>query len=578
LIIILALLGSLLIGASAFLKLGVLFPWSKRSGGVAVEHGNVATPEDFKPRGRLYFVPMGRQAIPAQNLADYYRKKFNIQIEVLPAMTMSEAYNSDREQYAVERLIAHLREAYPQIARDPEAVLIGLTDEDIFQESFPRDSFTYSYHGGYRFGVVSTRRMHPEFWGKRPNADVRDASTRQMLTKYVAFMYLHVPYSRDPTSLMRQPLIPDGGGDDLYEADLHSEESANGLDGNGWPCISHVYSYKTHRLTPLSSIPTDCNLTPPPASPEEEVFRVELGPGRFVVHSMDLSLQSTPPIEYRRAYISGYRQQRALGWSTDVSFNTALTSDGASALTYIDIVRENGSRDHLERASPGRGFSPTVVFDGREIMDDSYGARMTWDGDHFVIKYRDGSSATYLPCGDYQCFLTGYQDAAGYSLKIDRGPNRELLRVSSRDNQGLVFRSDDQRRIVQASDTFGHQILYEYDSMGRLVRVRRGQGRVTVYEYDSNHNMTRVSVVDARGGEPHTLITNEYDPAGHLIGVALSEGSKYTINYQEFSNGHVSRLAVKDESSGRTLYFALTDDDYRAWTSSVRFPERHHRR
>ncbi|HEX7285707.1 MAG TPA: DUF6531 domain-containing protein [Candidatus Angelobacter sp.] len=573
-IIILGLLASFFIGASAFLKLGALLPWSKRSGGVAVVHGSVVTPEELKPRGRLYFVPMGRQAIPAQALADYYQKKFNIKVGILPAMTMSEAYSPARAQYAVERLLSGLRQAYPQIAKDPEAVLIGLTDEDIFRESFPDDDFTYSYHGGYRFGVVSTRRLNPALWGQQPNAEFRDASTRQMVTKYVAFMYLHVPLSRDPTSLMRQPLIPDGGSDDLYESDVHSEYSANGLDGAGWPCISHVYSHKTHRLTALSSIPTDCSLTPPPASLDEEVFRVELGSGRFVAHSMDLSLPSTPPIDYRRAYISGYRKRRALGWSTDVSFNKALTSDGAAALTYIDIVREDGSRDHLERASPGRGFAPSVVFEGREEMDDGYGARMTWDRDHFVIKYPDGSSATYLPCGDYQCFLTGYQDAAGHSLKIDRGPNRELLRVNSQDNKGLVFQPDDQRRIVQASDSSGNRILYEYDTMGRLVRVRRGQGRVTVYEYDSNNNMTRVSIIDTPGGEPHTLVTNEYDPAGHLISEALSDGSKYAISYQKFSNGHVSRLTVKDESSGRTLQFALTDDNYRAWASPVRFPER----
>jgi len=50
-----------------------------------------------------------------------------------------------------------------------------------------------------------------------------------MLTKYVAFMYFRVPYSHDPTSIMHQPLTPNGGPDDLYESDLHSEESANGF-------------------------------------------------------------------------------------------------------------------------------------------------------------------------------------------------------------------------------------------------------------------------------------------------------------------------------------------------------------
>jgi len=36
--------------------------------------------------GTLYFRPMGRQAIPAQSLADYYRQRFQIKITMLPAV------------------------------------------------------------------------------------------------------------------------------------------------------------------------------------------------------------------------------------------------------------------------------------------------------------------------------------------------------------------------------------------------------------------------------------------------------------------------------------------------------------
>src|SRR6185437_2324515 len=78
---------------------------------------------------------------------------------------------------------------------------------------------------------------------------------------------------------------------------------------------------------------------------------------------------------------------------------------------YIEIVREDGSRDRLERVSPGRGFSANVVFEGQSPSHDTYRARMTWERDHFKVQYRDGSSATYLPCNDFTCFWTGSQDA-----------------------------------------------------------------------------------------------------------------------------------------------------------------------
>jgi len=538
----------------------------------AVVHGAVASPDEFTSYGRLYFLPVGRQVIPAETLAEYYQQKFNIQVEVLPAIPANSAsYYPKKAKYAAEDLIADMKLAHPELARDPNAVVIGLTDEDIFQRWLEGSNFTYSYHAGYRFGIVSTHRMDPAFWGDPPSEAVRLASAKQMLTKYVAFMYFHVPTGDDPTSVMRQPLTPDGGSDNLYESDLHSEESANGLEGNGWPCISYIYSYSTQQMTPVSPEPTDCNLTNAPQSTDEEIFEVQLGAGRFVTHGMDMKLDSTPPIEYRRAYISDFGQKRSLGWGTDVSFNTGLTSDGASALTYIEIVREDGSRDRLERVSPGRGFSANVVFEGQSPSHDTYRARMTWERDHFKVQYRDGSSATYLPCNDFTCFWTGSQDAEGNRLTIQRGPNRELLQVLSQDQQGIAFQPDEQHRIAAASDSASATVKYEYDTDGCLTRIDRPDGRVIVYDYDGYHHMTRVSVINAPGEEPKTLVTNKYDPAGHIVKETLADGSQYEIKYQAFAGRHASQFTVH-ESSGRLFHFAITDQDYHEWSSPVRFP------
>src|SRR6266849_5428678 len=51
-----------------------------------VDHGGVVQPGELQGHGTLYFVPMGRQVIPAQSLADYYEQKFQIKITVLPAV------------------------------------------------------------------------------------------------------------------------------------------------------------------------------------------------------------------------------------------------------------------------------------------------------------------------------------------------------------------------------------------------------------------------------------------------------------------------------------------------------------
>ncbi|HVG91615.1 MAG TPA: hypothetical protein VNB54_09010, partial [Alphaproteobacteria bacterium] len=192
----------------------------------AVEHGRIANPEELHGHGKLYFVPVGRQAIFVRSLAEYYANKFGIQVYILPEVKLApSACVPERNQCLADEVMAAMETAYPEIARNPESVMIGLTDEDIFPK--PGWEFTYSWHST-RIGVVSTRRMDPAFWGGPQDPALRLASTKQMLTKYIALEYFHLPESLDPSSVMFSPLTPNGGSDDLYESDLHSEASANG--------------------------------------------------------------------------------------------------------------------------------------------------------------------------------------------------------------------------------------------------------------------------------------------------------------------------------------------------------------
>jgi hypothetical protein len=102
-----------------------------------VDHGSVVQPSELQGHGTLYFVPMGRQVIPVQSQADYYEQKFQIKITVLaPVEVESSSCVPARHQCSVEAMILQARHAYPQIARAPDAVMIILTDEDIYPRSF----------------------------------------------------------------------------------------------------------------------------------------------------------------------------------------------------------------------------------------------------------------------------------------------------------------------------------------------------------------------------------------------------------------------------------------------------------
>jgi YD repeat-containing protein len=537
---------------------------------VPVEHGSIVRPDELQPHGKLFFVPMGKQAIPAQELADYYNEKFHIKITVLPELALEDsACVPSRHQCIAEEMMIDTERAY-QPAGTSDTVVIILTDEDIYPRSLDWN-FTYSYHSGYRIGIVSTHRMDPAYWGDPPNPDVRLANTKQMLTKYVALLYFHVPRSSDPSSLMYQPLTPNGGPDDLFESDLHSEESANGLRGSGWPCLYSTYSYETGELKPYTLSPTDCEYLPETQSPSVEGFATELGIGQFVDKSMDLQLDSSPGLAFRRAYLSQDAHQRTFGFGANHNYNTWLYSDGAQNLTFMDIIHEDGSRDHLDRLTPGRGFSSDVVFESHDDGEEIYGARMTWDQGHFKLQYRDGSWSTYLPCADGRCYWIGHRDAQGNALTFERAANLDLRRVTAQDQQGIEFDYDAQHRIKAALDTRGNRVAYEYEPDGCLSKVRRANGQTTLYAYDSGHRMTSISVVRAAGESPRVLVTNKYNSAGQLTDQLWANGTSYHMKYGPPVQGHPAWLELQ-ESSERVLYITFTSNSYREQTTPVKYP------
>jgi YD repeat-containing protein len=538
--------------------------------GVPVVHGNVIKPNELLHSGTLYFVPMGRQAISAQSLAEYYDKKFEIDINVLSEVSLDP---SDclpaRKQCIAEEMILAAKRAYPRIAADPDAVIFILTDEDLYSRTLGWD-FTYSYHCP-RFAVVSTHRMDPSFWGDPPGDGVTLANTHQILTDHIAQLYFHVPRSYDSTSVMYWPLTPNGGKDDLFESDLHSEESSNGEKGDGYPCLSFTYSYESGEIRPWPRFVHSCYEDANPRSTQQETFQVQLAHGQFVQRSLDLQLESTPAIEFRRSYLSQYLQPMAFGLGANHKYNTWLISDGPSKLSYIDIIHEDGQRNYLRRISSGVGFSSSVVFEDRDDPLELYGARMTWDQGHFKLLARDGSWWTYLPCGDSRCFWIGYEDANKNNLRFERDGNLALRRLSARDGQGLQLASDTQARIVEAIEFRGNRVSYEYDTAGCLSRVRRSDGREELYSYDAAHRMTAVSVSPRPGATPQSVLKIEYDSSGRAIRQVLPDGSAYTVQYVDVGKDHVREVKVTDPN-GRVLDLVINDRDYTSSMKPVRFP------
>ncbi|HEY2362685.1 MAG TPA: hypothetical protein VGK36_16305, partial [Candidatus Angelobacter sp.] len=536
-----------------------------------VEHGRVASPEDLHGHGKLYFVPVGRQAIFVRSLAEYYANKFGIQIFILPEVKLApSACVPQRHQCIAEEIMGAMVNAYSDIARNPESVMIALTDEDIFPKALGWE-FTYSLHSA-RIGVVSTRRMDPAFWGDRPDNEIRLASTKQMLTKYVALEYFHLPESFDPTSVLFSPLTPNGGPDDIYESDVHPEASANGGRGASFPCLFFSYSYKTHKIKVDEPVVSNCEHHNFVGTTDVENFDTNLGWGQVKQRSMDMRLNSTPVIEFRRGYSSIYYPPVSftLGWGANHSYNPWLSSDGISSLSFMHINYEDGGKDFLERITPGRGFDPSAVYESQSGPID--GAQLKWAGDHYKLQYGDGAWSTFLPCNNtVLCYWTGYQDAQGNSLSFDRGPNRELRQLTASDNQGISFQLDEQRRTVEAKATDGSRVSYEYDSAGCLAHVHRPDGQETLYEYDPAHHMTSISLISRSGSSPEAILKNEYDSKGRVITQTLNDVGSFHIEYLSNTEGYSSRVKVTTPL-GDVLDIRIGTDLYVVRSQQVRFP------
>src|SRR6266498_2832333 len=108
-------------------------------------------------RGEIFIAPLGGvQTVVSPDLIDYYGRKYGIHIHVLgPVVIPNWALDSMRNQFVAEELIEALKVAYPDLAKDPGKILIGVTSGDMFISQLDwNGAFNWRQEG--RFAVVST--------------------------------------------------------------------------------------------------------------------------------------------------------------------------------------------------------------------------------------------------------------------------------------------------------------------------------------------------------------------------------------------------------------------------------------
>lgn len=151
-------------------------------------------------------------------LVGHYQKKFGMTIEKLSAIQLDSSFiDKRRNQMVAQELIALIKQKYPMLRTDPNAIIIGLTQEDMYIQNYPW-RFAFTFRQEDRFAVVSTARMNPINFGLPDDEALLSTRLRKTVTRDIGILYYRKSQNGNPQSVLYSSL----GG--LEELDGMNEE------------------------------------------------------------------------------------------------------------------------------------------------------------------------------------------------------------------------------------------------------------------------------------------------------------------------------------------------------------------
>jgi predicted Zn-dependent protease len=173
--------------------------------------------QSLKGWGKVYFIPLGDfPSSTTRDLIAHYRSKYGLSIETLPNLTLnSSIVDTDRQQLIAEAVIALMKSAHPDLTNTPEAIMIGLTTEDMYIAQY-NWQFSFGWRQEGKYAIVSNARMN--LGGPMISDEKVKDRLRKMVTKNIGILYYRLPQSNDPRSVLYKNV----GG--ISELDYMGEE------------------------------------------------------------------------------------------------------------------------------------------------------------------------------------------------------------------------------------------------------------------------------------------------------------------------------------------------------------------
>jgi YD repeat-containing protein len=514
-----------------------------------------ATLKELEGHGTVYLVPLGKpQSLISADLLSYYRQKYNLELSILapvplPTWTKDEV----RHQFIAEELVEAMKRAYPQFANDPDAMLIGVTDEDMYISEMDW-SYAFSWRQEERFAVVSTARMDPVFFKQPADPRVVERRARKMITKDIGLLYYRLQPSYDFSSVLYNSIDDVEDLDYMGEGFLTSdaEVRADRRLEDGDPCFTIRHYYASDKARDDSGILTGCSGDNKQL--DMEIMEVDLRYGLFLDRRTEFYIPDRIPLRFSRVLRTQDSRPRAFGIGGTHNLNIFPVGN-TWPFTWMDLIMADGGRVHYKRSNWGFGYWDASYSESDFGSSEFSGSKISWNWPGWKLA-EQGGRTYYFPDGGSvqrpeQSALLAIENRQGDRLILPRDSAGNLIRARSPDGSELDFQYDGQDRITEIRSRGGDQVDYSYDPGGRLVKVKDGRGRVTEYSYDESNRMTEV----IQNGV--LILRNEYGAGDRVVRQTLPDRRTYTFRYSVDHTGQSVAADVSD-SAGLTWKISMT--------------------
>ena len=510
----------------------------------------VAKPEparaaDLRGRGTVYLVPLDPiKSVAVAPLLAELRNRYGLQLQLLPMIPLPPwAENAPRKQFVAEDLITAMKLAYPKLEADPQAIVIGLTDADMYISQLSW-YYAFSFREEERLAVISSAHLAESEDNKPVGADILQKRLTKVLVRDIGILHYRLQPSHDYSSILYRNIDEttdlDEVGDDYLEsdvnvrADLHVE--------NGDPCFIVRHYAAQERDRPDLGAVDNCNGYYKEL--DLETVQVDLRYGLLLDQRTDFWIADKHiPLELTRVLRTQDSRSRAFGIGGNHNLNVFLVGD-KWPFTWIDLVLEHGGRSHFRRSNWGFGYWD-ARYTNRDMSGSKFaGSRIDWAWPGWTLK---GSDMTYEfpdPANSSrpeQAALVGIKAYNGDRLALVRDGKGNLLRARLPDQNELAFTYDSQNRVTGIYEKGRGHFEYSYDTTGHLTRVKDADLRVTEYGYDEAGRMNRI-VQDGRD-----VCTLKYDGSDRVKEETLGSGRTYLFEYS-IGNGQITRVDITDQN------------------------------